>query len=234
MGVELPAEAEVLLRRVEEAVGAEGVRLTPLLVQLARVAPPHSRAWAYAHSLLAERLVATEPWRASLLARRAVEASPDDDLGWGVLGLAQSLLGNPGYAVAAYRRALDLVPHNPWYAHNLGHLYDVALHRPEEAIGWLRRAHRALPDHPDVVASYAHALVRAGEPRRARELMAPLMRDNPSPQHHALYRYIVERHDDTLAELIVAQQHQATRPWRKRRHTGQNPPACSAGGDGGS
>ena len=223
MPSELSAEAEVLLRRIEEvaeeAAGQDEARLTALLVRLARLAPQTSAAWAYAHRLLAERCVEREPWRASLLARRVVGAWPGDDRAWAILGLAQSLLGNHRYAVLAYRRAIELDPHHPIYAHNLGHLYDVALDSPKRALPLLERAHRVLSDNLEVVASFAHALVRAGEARRARELMTPLVRRGASPTHQELYRFIVECDDDKLRELMDRHGSGSLRRRRKRRHT---------------
>src|SRR5690606_32127961 len=116
---ELTAEAEALLRRVEHAVERDGGG-SGVVDDLARhvaVAPGRSEAWCYACQKLAERIVTRDPWRAALLSRRLVAHRRHDDGAWGVLGLAQSLLGNHRYAVRAYRRALALAPRNPWYAH---------------------------------------------------------------------------------------------------------------------
>ena len=100
------------------------------------------------------------------MARRALRPprarrAPADDGAWAVLGLAQSLLGNYRYAARAYERALALAPNNPWYAHNLGHLYDVALDRPQDALPLLAQATAAQPGEADIAASYAHALARS-------------------------------------------------------------------------
>ncbi len=70
---------------------------------------------------------------------------PDDDRAWAVLGFCQTLLGNYRYAAKAYRRAVHAAPKNPWYAHNLGHLLDVALDRVEEALPLLHIAYRSVP-----------------------------------------------------------------------------------------
>src|SRR6185369_16666951 len=126
--------------------------ILPLLARLARAAAPESEAWIYAHRHLAELGVEHDPWRASLFARRVLSLRPEDDGAWAVLGLAQSLLGNYRYAARAYERALSLSPDNPWYAHNLGHLYDVALGRPADALPLLSRATFAQPEEADIAA----------------------------------------------------------------------------------
>jgi Flp pilus assembly protein TadD len=229
MARELPAELEALLRHVEEAFDSSRAsaqtrataRVLPQLLRLAQEAPAGSAAWALAHRVLAERMVEQDPWRASVLARRLVKELPDDDGGWALLGLAQSLLGHHRYAVTAYRRALKLAPDNPRYLHNLGHLLDVAMHKPRQGAALLERAWQRLSNNREVIASYAHALVRMGEPHRARELMVPLMRGVATPEHHALYRFIVER-DDDLIQALMREQPPAEQPQRKsrrRRHT---------------
>ena len=145
----------------------------PLLRRLARTAPESSDDSAFAHRQLAELLVERDSWRATLHARHVLATLPDDERAWAALALAQTLLGNYRYAANAYRRALKAAPDNPWYAHNLGHLLDVALDRPNEAVEWLRAAfagsrNRAAPN-AEIAASFAHALVRARQNERERD-----------------------------------------------------------------
>ena len=139
--------------------------ILPLLARLARAAPPEATLDLRAPPPRRAR------GRARSVARGAVRPAghrlrPDDDGAWAVLGLAQSLLGHYRFAARAYERALSLAPNNPWYAHNLGHLYDVALDRPADALPLLERATSAQPNEADIAASYAHALARAGKRRR--------------------------------------------------------------------
>jgi Flp pilus assembly protein TadD len=182
-------EIDALMRRVEEA---EDERVEPLLTRLARLAQPGTEAWALAHRELARHAVERQPWQASVLARRVLDADPEDHLAWGLLALAQSLLGNHEYAIAAYRRALKLAPDNPWYLHNLGHLYDAVLDRPQEGVALLRRAVRRLPENSHIVASLAHALARCGRPDEARELMRSIVRRPAIFEHHALYSWLID------------------------------------------
>jgi tetratricopeptide (TPR) repeat protein len=210
---QLSAEAEALWREAEHAVDTHRSeeRVLQLLVKLARVAPVASDAWLYALRQLSERAVADDPWRASMLARRIVQQRPDSDGGWAVLGLAQSLLGHHRYAVRAYRKALRLAPRNPWYAHNLGHLYDFALGRPREALPLLRRALDELRSwsamsHIDltraideVAASYAHALLQSGDASTAKTVMRQVVSRTSTPGHHELYSEILRVHEALLA-----------------------------------
>ena len=164
--------------------------ILPMLARLARAAAPESDAWIYAHRHLAELGVEHDPWRAALFARRVIARRPDDDGAWAVLGLAQSLLGNFRCAARAYERALALAPDNPWYAHNLGHLYDVALDHPADALPLLGRATLAQPQEADIAASYAHALARCGKVAQARRVLRRAIRRGGTADQMALSRWL--------------------------------------------
>ncbi len=187
-----PEEVARLQREVERALAArlDVDRTLGLLARLARAASPGSDAWVFAHRYLAELGVEREPWRASLFARRVLALDAGDDGAWAVLGLAQSLLGNHRYAVRAYRRALALAPLNPWYAHNLGHLIDVALDRPQEALQLLSRATQAQPGEPEIAASYAHALARCGMVVQAKKILKRAIRHGATADQMALWRWL--------------------------------------------
>ncbi len=150
------------------------------------------------------QFVQSHPWRASASARRAIALNRSDDVAWAVLGLTQSLLGHHQYAISAYREARRHAPSNPWYAHNLGHLLDIAAGKPHAAVPLLAQAHGALcepPDHPappmgsarrEIVTSYAHALWRCGQLDDAKRLLLPLVRGRASPAEHELYAAILD------------------------------------------
>ena len=234
---ELSAEAEALWRRMEHAVerGRRDESVLDGLTRLAAVAPEHTEPWYYACQKLAEQIVTRDPWRAALLTRRILARRRHDDGAWGVLGLAQSLLGNHRYAIRAYRRALSLAPHNPWYAHNLGHLYDAVCDRPDlasslleralEELSLLRRtkdatlAARAEAAWPEALASYAHALMRRGRTVAAQEVMREVVRGRATPAQHALYCQILAMHDRQIDEGIATAPEPPRRSVRKRRRT---------------
>lgn len=163
---------ERLMSDVEWALAHElpPRELTPMLEKLLNHAPPHSHAALFAKRHLAGLIVEHSPFRAARLARDVL-AFEQDDRAWAILGLAHTLLGNFHCAAKAYRYALSLSPDCPWYAHNLGHLLDVGLDRPRDALRLLRLAFRAVPKEPEIAASYAHALSRCGDQEQAREML---------------------------------------------------------------
>ncbi len=142
--------------------------VVPMVERLLRTSEPGSLHQLYAKRQLAELIVRSEPFRAARLATEVLGAHPEDDRAHAVLGLACLLMGHYKKAESSYRTALHLVPHCPWYAHNLGHLLDVAMGRPAEALQWLWLARRALPQEPEIASSLAHALLRTGRVDEAR------------------------------------------------------------------
>lgn len=162
----------------------------PMLHRLARLAEDGSDESVFANLHLAELLVERDPWRAALYARRVLARRPEDDRGWATLALCQTLLGNYRFAVSAYHHAITSAPKNPWYAHNLGHLLDVALGRADEAIGWLKRAYQSATYSGEVAASYAHALARVGRIADARRVLTRVMKRSPSREHGALLKWL--------------------------------------------
>ncbi len=169
-------DANRLRRNAETALGGvfDPSRVLPILHRLAKHAEVGSDDALFAHLRLAELLVAKSPWRASIHARKVLALHPGEDRAWAILGLSQALLGHYKFARVAYEGAVRSAPENPFYAHNLGHLIDVALDSPREALPWLCRARELAPHHPDVVASLAHAHARLGDFAEARSLLAPL------------------------------------------------------------
>jgi tetratricopeptide (TPR) repeat protein len=186
------AHSEALRRAVEQALrcALDPSDLLPGLHRLARSAAPDSEEGLFAHRQLAELLVERSPWRASVYARRVLAHRSGDDRAWAVLALAQTLLGHYRFAVHAYQQALSCAPRNPWYAHNLGHLLDVALDRPAEAVPWLKAAHGSAPRNTDVAASFAHALARTGRVDQARRVVRRAEKRGPSSELTALARWL--------------------------------------------
>jgi len=170
-------DLERMLTDVEWAMSKQFAAkdLVPMLENLVRAAPAASEAAYFAKLRLSELIVGDAPFRAARLARDVL-VSGESDRAWGVLGLAHSLLGNYRVAARSYRRALALAPDVAVYDHNLGHLLDVAMNRPRAALAHLARAHRGLPEESEVASSYAHALLRSGQPERAYELLCKAVR----------------------------------------------------------
>ncbi len=185
-------QAQELRRQIEWTLSraVDPSDVLPMLHRLTRLADDGSDESLYANLHLAELLAERDPWRAALYARRVLAHRPDDDRGWAILALCQTLLGNYKFAVSAYRHALTGAPRNPWYAHNLGHLLDVALGRAADAVGWLKRAYQSAAYSGEVAASYAHALARAGRLAEARRVLARAMKRGSSREHAALLRWL--------------------------------------------
>jgi Flp pilus assembly protein TadD len=212
-----PDDVARLRREVDHALDKrlDAEELLPLLARLARAAPEASEDWVHAHRHLAEIGVEHDPWRAAIFARRVVRLHPDDDGAWAVLGLSQSLLGNYRFAAHAYRRALRLTPNNPWYAHNLGHLYDVALGRPKDALPLLEQATKADTGQSDIAASSAHALARCGEVALAKRVLKRALRHGATSEQMALSRWLDQGAPASPAERRA----EPTRKKPKRRST---------------
>jgi len=165
-------DLERMLTDVEWAMSKQFAArdLVPMLENLVRAAPAASEAAYFAKLRLSELIVGDAPFRAARLARDVLVRG-ESDRAWAVLGLAHSLLGNYRVAARSYRRALVLAPDCGVYEHNLGHVLDVALNRPHDALAHLARAHRELPEESEIASSYAHALLRSGQPEKARQLL---------------------------------------------------------------
>lgn len=177
--------------------------LVPMLNKLVRHAEPGSSAALFGKRKLAELIVQDQPWRSALLARELLRTAHDGsphghghiggepaERTWALLGLAQTLLGNYRAAAAAYRQAMLLAPHFPMCAHNLGHLLDVALNRPEDALKYLEQAYTAFPSEPEIGSSYAHALVRAGQHGRAKVVLADALDGDASAAERLLAEWL--------------------------------------------
>jgi tetratricopeptide (TPR) repeat protein len=165
-------DLKTLVRDVEWALAnnleaRELVEMLKKMVAQARAGSPES---LFGKLKIAELVVTDSPWKAAVLARSVVTECRDGRA-WAVLGLAHSMLGNFRAAVKAYRRALLLAPGNPWIMHNLGHLLDVALARPFDGLKYLDAARQALPTEPEIISSYAHALLRVGRRAEAHEML---------------------------------------------------------------
>lgn len=185
------ADLGSLRRRAEQALAAARPRdqVEGLLRSLAARAEDGSEDSIFAHRQLAELVLEDNPWSAALHLRRVLKHDDCDDIAHALMGLCQALQGNYRMAVGAYRRAVAICPGNPWYNHNLGHLLDVAVGAPAEAIGYLRKAHRAQPLQEEVGASLAHCLGRVGHAAEGADLTRALLAKHP-------------RHDD-LRKLLA-------------------------------
>lgn len=172
------ADPEALRATIERALNRDepGGEVIPMLERLHTIAVDGSDHRRFADRRLAELLLEDDPWRAAVHIRRLIDRPGGDleDAHWALMGLAQALLGNHHYATRAYRKALAIDPGNPWYSHNLGHLLDVALDKPLEALRHLELSYKRLPNAIAIACSYVHALWRLGRLDEARKVLRPL------------------------------------------------------------
>lgn len=187
-----PNETRPLRREIEQALrhAFDPADVLPRLDRLSRLASPWSEDGIFAHRKLAELLVERHPWRAAIYAKRALAYDGSDDRSWAVLAFSHTLLGHFRSAVAAYKRATACAPSNPWYAHNLGHLLDVALGEPALALPWLRTAYLAKSDNSEIVASYVHALAAAARMTEAKRVLDDALQRFDSHELGALKRWV--------------------------------------------
>ncbi len=219
-----PAEIERLRARVEETYkrALDPAELLPDLHRLEQCATPGSEPWLFALRASSEVLLERSPWRASLTARKILSAVPSDDRAWATLGLAQTLLGYYRFAALAYKRALDAAPRNPWYAHNLGHVLDVALNDPKAAVKYLEFAYGSARDSREVAVSYAHALARVGSIAEAEGILKEASVDGMTREMESLARWIKdgapENLDKSSARPFPVRQTES-KPIKRRRDT---------------
>ncbi len=213
---------EGLRSRAEQAILAARPReqVVHLLETLVSRAPEGSQAACFAHRHLAELHLEASPWQAALHLRKVLSLQADDDIAQALMGLCQAVQGNYRSAVAAYRRAVALSPSNPWYNHNLGHLLDVALEAPQEALPYLRKAHRAQPQQEEVGASYAHCLGRVGACDEGAAVARALLLRHP-------------RHADLRALLAWLEEGAPARPQGSRHHRSPALSSVASRGDWG-
>jgi Tfp pilus assembly protein PilF len=161
-----------LLRNIEWAMANDfsDDDLLPMLAKLASLSQAGSPEWEFAHRHSAEILIERNPWQATIFARLARQSCPNDDRLYALEALALTVLGHYHLAEKAYRKALEFSPGNPFYSHNLGHLLDVRLHRPTEAIRLLRYAHENVA-HDEIACSLALALGRNGQVDQAKLIL---------------------------------------------------------------
>jgi tetratricopeptide (TPR) repeat protein len=191
----------------------------PMLHRLSRLAPLGSDESVYAQRRLAELLADHHPWRAALSARRVLAAQPRDDGAWAILAFCHALLRNYRCSVGAYRRALTLSPDNAAYAHNLGHLVDVALGRPKDALPYLRLAYARSPG-PDVAVSLAHALGRAGDIAEATQVTKRALATADATyekEYAALLRWLESGAPDEPQVVPRPPAREMRGSWRRRR-----------------
>jgi len=212
---------------------ANRAAIIPILSKMLRQAADGSSAAAFAKLHLAEALVEQKPWLASIHARSVLKDNPEEARAWAVLALGQTHLGNFRYAIRSYSRALTLCPENVAYAHNLGHLLDIAEGASEAALPYLEAAYDGAKESLDILASLLHALVRTGQTRRALLLVSETTAEGTTQAKlRKLVLSLAEREScsgvprgrpEALTDGTLAPQRRIARPKRRTSHRPDEP-----------
>jgi len=72
----------------------------------------------------------------------------------------------------------------------LGHLLDVALGRPNDALPLLAEAYKREPKESEIAASYAHALARAGKLTLAKKVLRRVVAKGATAEQMILWRWL--------------------------------------------
>ncbi|MGD8323358.1 MAG: cytochrome c3 family protein [Gammaproteobacteria bacterium] len=104
-------------------------------------------------------------------------AGPDPGL-LAALGLSHVRLGNAEAALAAFARATELAPDDPYHAYSYG-LALASLRTREEALGWLEDASNRLPAYAPILIALATMSRDAGRIDAARDFTARLLEISP-------------------------------------------------------
>jgi thioredoxin-like negative regulator of GroEL len=72
----------------------------------------------------------------------------------------------------------------------LGHLLDVALGRPNDAVPLLAEAYKREPKESEIAASYAHALARAGKLALAKKVLRKVVAKGATAEQMILWRWL--------------------------------------------
>lgn len=104
-------------------------------------------AWSMGWNIWAERISPEEMGVWTRLARRAMQADPEDGRAHAVLGAAEMFQRNNAPAIRLFRRAIELNPSLPQAHAFMGSALNLA-GRPDEAQGSLRTSLRLSPNDP--------------------------------------------------------------------------------------
>jgi tetratricopeptide (TPR) repeat protein len=224
-----------LRKRVERALasGQRGSAVVHDLEAMVRESEEVNGDVLFAHRQLAELRLEESPWQAALHLRSLLAAGAQDDGVHALMGLCQALLGNFRAAIAAYKRAVQLAPRNPWYHHNLGHLLDVGLGQAQVALRHLVLAYELQPHEDEIGASLAHCHARLGRledaERLAREALA---RAPDNGEHRALLAWI-EEGAPGKAPAAATQRPRVSAPGNTPGNSSERPESTSTAGTDG-
>ncbi len=152
--------------------------------------------------------------------RRALQQNPELGAAHHLLGVVRERLRDPGGAIAAYRRALELEPHNMTTLGNLAILLEKG-GREEEALALYRIGIEADPENARMPTSAAWILFRRRETAEAARLLrraAEIDAASPKPLL-ALAEVLRAAGDESGALQALREAARREKEIRKTRHT---------------
>ena len=108
--------------------------------------------------------------RAEYLARHAIEKDPENPLHFDTLAEALFQQDKFEEAVAAWRKYLEKVPHDPNVLNDLAWILATHLNQPQEGESLARRAIEIVPDNPSFRDTLAECLWRQGKKEEASQV----------------------------------------------------------------
>jgi Flp pilus assembly protein TadD len=124
------------------------------------------------------------------------------------LAMLEERAGNPGAAVAAYRRALARAPDNAIILNNVAYLLAGDPASRDEAVALAEKAHAAAPQSLAVADTLGWALYQKGELARAEEILTRVAKAAPGSgevRYHLGMVYAKQgKTDDARRELEAA------------------------------
>ncbi len=113
-------------------------------------------------ALAEQRRQAGKLAEAETLARRVLDAEPNNAEAYHLLGIVAHQSGNLGHAIEHVKRATDLAPGNALFHANLGEMYRLAK-RTDEAIAEGKRALALQSDYADALSNLGIAYYEKGD-----------------------------------------------------------------------
>ncbi len=196
-----------------------------ILKRAVKIVPNEAGAWFN----LGNALTAEKEWHEALAAfNKAVQLKPsliDAYINWGDT-LAN--IGNLDAALEIFQNGLRRSPNHPGLLSNKGNVL-LRQHRITEGLSLLEKAGEAMPDNAIIARNLANAHRLSGNPVEALNILDPLINRNPNDSDarciRALALFSIGHYQKAWIDYSMrwhTSLHEAARPFKQRRWSGQN------------
>ena len=141
---------------------------------------------------------------ALFVARKAVDAEPQNPEAWLVLGTAFSSDGEAEKAIGAYKRAIDLRPNVAGYHFELGSIFESA-EQWRDALRCYERAYKIDASVLMYRAAYGVVLVKMGDPTQGISILEQCVQQEPQNAAYQWFLAIAYRESAYLGWTYVAE-----------------------------